>query len=171
MTTQQRPPQIGPKDVANGGVINGRSLAKFEDDGANIVSNVYSDPESGKGHNLVIWCLKPGQENSMQWHDAVTHIFIINEGEGVYMKGEPFAADQESPKASSPTPAPGFKHKEVPVKAGDIICIPSNTVHGIKNTGKGNLSYIAVSIGGPYSRIDVGPQVPAHRRPEAPAAH
>src|SRR5205823_1482142 len=99
-----------------------------EDDGANIVSNIYGDTNSGKTHNLVIWCLKPGQENSMQWHDTITHIFIINEGEGEYMKGQPFMAEQECPKATSPTPAAGFKPTFIPVKAGDIICIPERTV-------------------------------------------
>lgn len=168
-TQQQRPPSIGPKDVANGGVINGKTLAHFEDDGANVVGNVYSDPDSGKGNGIVIWCLKPGQENSTQWHENITHIFIVNEGEGVYMKGEPFAAEQECPKATAPTPSPNFKKTEIPIKAGDIICIPERTIHGIKNTGKANLSYVAFSLGGPYGRIDVGPQVPSHRRPGAPA--
>ncbi len=173
MTTQQpaapRPPSIGPKEVANGGVINGKSLAKFESDGANIVANVYSDPTAGKTFNLVIWCLEPGQENSTQWHETISHIFIINEGEGVYMKGKPFEAEKEWPKDAPPTTS--FKPELIPVKVGDIIAIPHHTVHGIRNTGKTNLSYIAVSVGENYSRIDVGPQVPAHRRPNAPAAH
>ncbi len=168
-TQQQRPPSIGPKEITNGGVISGKALAHFEDDGANVVGNVYSDPDSGKSNSIVIWCLKPGQENSTQWHENITHIFIINEGEGTYMKGTPFMAEQECPKATAPTTAPGFKPTLIPIKAGDIICIPERTVHGIRNTGKVNLSYTAFSLGGPYSRIDVGPQVPAHRRPGAPA--
>ena len=171
MTTQpaQRAPSIGPKEIANGGVLNGKNLAHFEDDGANVIGGVYTDDNSGKGNSIVIWCLKPGQENSTQWHENITHVFIINEGEGVYMKGEPFMAPVECPQATAPTPAPGFKPTLIPIKAGDIICIPEKTVHGIRNTGKVNLSYTAFSLGGPYGRIDVGPQVPSHRRPGAPA--
>lgn len=170
MTTQPADGRqvIGPKNAPNGGVINGKSLAKFEEDGANAVAGVYNDPKFG-GTPVVIWCLRPGQENSTQWHDTIAHVFFINEGEGIFMKGEPYKADTECPKATAPNPIPGFKPTMIPIKAGDIIFIPEKTIHGIRNTGKTNLSYVAVSVGSDYSRIDVGPQVPSHRRPGAPA--
>ncbi len=171
MTTQQRPQTWGPKEIPNGGVITGRQMAKFEADGANYVSGIYNDSGSAKTHHMGIWCLAPGQENSMQWHETISHIFVIQEGEGIYMKGDPYKAPEDCPKATSPTPAPGFKPKFVPIKAGDVIFIPERTVHGIRNTGKTNLSYMAIQLGDVYSRIDVGPQVSPHRNANAPGGH
>jgi oxalate decarboxylase/phosphoglucose isomerase-like protein (cupin superfamily) len=153
----------GPQNIANGGVLNGRSLTAFKHEGPTVVTNIYADTNSGRGHNLVVWCLEPGQENSLQWHETITHIFVIQEGEGVYMKGEPFKAEEECPKETAPAPASGFTPTLVPIKAGDTIFIPERTIHGIRNTGASNLSYLAVSIGENYSRIDVGSQMPSYR--------
>ena len=169
MTTAEqpaRPASPGPETVANNGVITGKNLAKFEDDGANIVSGVYGDSTSGETNNLVIWCLKPGQENSTQWHENISHIFIINEGEGTYMSGPAFKAPEEAPEATAESM--DYKPTLTPIKAGDIIVIPKQTVHGIRNTGNTNLSYIAVSMGGPYGRINVGAQVASHTRTPRP---
>jgi mannose-6-phosphate isomerase-like protein (cupin superfamily) len=39
--------------------------------------------------------------------------------------------------------------RPAPIKAGECAIVPRGAVHGIRNTGHGNLSYLAVtSIGG-----------------------
>lgn len=157
MTTgQQRVPPPGPKEIANGGVVDARTKTVFKQEYADSVS-LYRD----EGNSAVIWCLKPGQENSLQYHDTIAHVFFVIEGQGHYMKGEPGMADTEAPRETAPQST--YVPKMIPIKQGDTIFIPKKTIHGIKNTGSQNLAYVAINVGEGYQRIDVGPQSRPHR--------
>jgi quercetin dioxygenase-like cupin family protein len=87
--------------------------------------------------NIVVWCLEPGQENSTHTHPDSAHIIYIMEGEGLCLRG-----DQGQPD---------------PIKAGQLLIVPRNVIHGIRNTGNVNLSYVAASAG-VYKRDAVGEQ-------------
>jgi mannose-6-phosphate isomerase-like protein (cupin superfamily) len=156
MTSQQRTPPPGPKEIENGGAVNPRTHTLYKDEYADSVS-LYRD----EGNSAVIWCLKAGQENSLQYHDTIAHVFFVIEGNGHYMKGEPGMADVEAPRETSANSK--FSPKMIPIKSGDVIFIPKKTIHGIKNTGSQNLAYVAVNVGEGYQRIDVGPQSRPHR--------
>ena len=155
-TSQERATPVGPKEIENGGVVDPKTKTKFKQEWADSVP-LYRD----EGNSAVIWCLQPGQENSLQYHDSIAHVFFIVEGQGQYMKGEPGMADTEAPRETSPQSK--FVPKTVPIKAGSVIFIPKKTIHGIRNTGTQNMSYVAINVGEGYQRIDVGPQARPHR--------
>lgn len=114
------------------GVHNPLDFTEFHPDEGNVVIMYADDPDS----NIVIWNLEPGQENSTHVHPASTHIQVVLQGHGTYMKDG----------------------KEVQVKKGDAIIIPRGVVHGIRNTGNERLSYMAVTSGESYDRQPVGEQ-------------
>jgi quercetin dioxygenase-like cupin family protein len=92
-------------------------------------SRMYKDQDI----SLVVWNLEPGQENNIHQHPESAHTFLVLCGEGEYVRGEAEA---------------------VPIRAGDYIIIPRQTLHGIRNTGTERLSYLAFTSQGPngYSR-------------------
>ncbi|HZP26346.1 MAG TPA: cupin domain-containing protein [Dehalococcoidia bacterium] len=113
------------------GVHDPMKFTEFHPQEGNVVIMYAEDPDA----NLVVWNLEPGQENSTHVHPASTHIQIVLQGSGVYLKDG----------------------KEVPVKKGDVIIVPRNVVHGIR-AGNERLSYMAVTAGESYDRRPVGEQ-------------
>ncbi|MEC9341684.1 MAG: cupin domain-containing protein [Pseudomonadota bacterium] len=137
-------PGMETPDSLPSGTVTPLELTKFSEEHA-IPVPVYTD---GVDQAIVIWNLLPGQENESHMHPFSAHTFLIMEGEGLYVKGEPGTAECE----------------EFPVKAGQVILIPREQVHGIKNTGTGKMSYFAVTTtaGGEYKRIINGEEVMPH---------
>ena len=74
--------------------------------------------------SVVVWNLEPGQANDVHTHPDSAHVQVVLEGTGEYLRD---AADP------------------VPISAGQCIVVPRGAVHGIRNTGRGNLSYLAVT--------------------------
>jgi quercetin dioxygenase-like cupin family protein len=106
------------------GVIQPMDWRQYSSEKATVVS-VYNDDDLG----IVIWNLEPGQEHSCHLHPACAHAFIILEGEGHYLQHDPETAE----------------YAENPVKQGDMVFIPRQTLHAIRNTSTSNMSYCAVT--------------------------
>ena len=70
---------------------------------------------TGKFAQLVVMCLKPGEEIGREVHDTVDQFFRIEEGQAKFVFGK------------------GEEHK---VKAGDAIVVPAGTYHNVINTSK-----------------------------------
>jgi len=130
-------------DALTTGVIHPLEHVQYDENHAKVVP-LYSDE---KDLLVVIWCLLPGQENESHMHPENAHAFVILEGEGTYIKGEPGE--------------PGTI--ETAVKTGDIVLIPRSQVHGIRNTGIKPMAYFAITTtGGVYKRMIKGVEVPPH---------
>jgi quercetin dioxygenase-like cupin family protein len=106
------------------GVLRPEPFEVQKPDGANV-SLVYQDQDI----NVVVWNLLPGQETDVHKHPENAHTFIILKGQGEYTR-----------EADTP----------VPIRAGDFVIIPRETVHLIVNTGSEPMSYLAVSSIGPH---------------------
>ena len=115
--------RLTPENLGDG-IIRPMEWRKFSSERGTVVP-VYSDNDQG----IVIWNLEPGQENECHLHPANAHCFLVLEGNGHYLQGNPAAPD----------------YKLVPVQAQDIVLIPRQTLHGMRNTGSVNLSYMAVT--------------------------
>ena len=115
-------------DTLGSGVYDPRTFEQFSPEEGTVVP-LYQDQDV----SVVVWNLAPGQENSPHSHPTSAHVLWVLEGVGQYHKG---------------SAAP------VPIKAGESAIVPRGVVHGIRNTGRGNLSYLAVtSVGaGGYVR-------------------
>jgi mannose-6-phosphate isomerase-like protein (cupin superfamily) len=101
------------------GVIDTSPNRIYRDEDANV-SLVYQDQDI----NVVVWNLLPGQVTDSHKHPENAHTFLVVCGEGEYLR------EGDAP---------------VPIKTGEIVIIPRETVHVIRNTGSVPLSYIAVS--------------------------
>ena len=134
MDLSKIPGMLNPETLESG-VINPKTTVKYSEQEANPVP-VYTD---GKNLVVVTWNLMPGQENESHAHPHNAHCFIIIEGEGIYIKGQPGTPDCSS----------------FPVKQGDTIWIPQGMVHGIRNTSDKPMAYfgIATLAGGEYQRV------------------
>lgn len=128
------PGMLTPETLESG-VIGLNSTTQYSNDKANVVP-VYID---GKDLLAVTWNLMPGQENEAHAHPNNAHCFVIIEGEGIYIKGQP-----GTPQC-----------KSFPVKQGDTVWIPRGQVHGIRNTGQKPLAYLGITTaaGGEYQRV------------------
>ena len=115
-------------DTLGSGVYDPRTFEQFRPEEGTVVP-LYKDQDV----SVVVWNLAPGQENSPHSHPASAHVLWVLEGEGQCLKGDA---------------AP------VSIKAGECAIVPRGVVHGIRNTGRSNLSYLAVtSVGaGGYVR-------------------
>ncbi len=96
-----------------------REAQKFSPDKATVV-RVHKDQDI----SVVVWNLEPGQMNALHKHAQNAHAMLILEGTGELLRGD------ESP---------------LPVSAGDWLVVPRTQPHGIRNTGTGRLSYLAVT--------------------------
>lgn len=114
--------QLTPSTLGSG-VYDPLDFRAFDAEGATVVRLYHDDPDA----SVVVWNLEPGQENDSHTHPANLHVFYVLEGEGVYLRGD----------------------GEVPVRAGQIVIIPRQQRHGIRNTGSSRLSYMAFSTYGP----------------------
>ena len=128
------PGMLTPETLPSG-TLDPRDFIKYSPDKETVVP-VYAD---GADLGIVSWNLLPGQANESHSHPYSAHCFLIVEGEGHYLKGEPGSAD----------------YAEYPIKAGQAVVIPRNQVHGIRNTGTTPLSYFAITTtaGGEYQRV------------------
>ena len=111
-------------------------LRKFSPEKATVVPVPSAPDELG----MVIWNLEPGQENAPHMHPLNGHAFIVLEGGGLFLNGEPGAPD----------------FTEEPIKVGNVIMIPRGNIHGIRNTGTVNFSYCALTStqdGHGYTRV------------------
>ena len=70
---------------------------------------------TGKFAQLVVMCLKPGEEIGREVHDTVDQFFRIEEGQAKFVFSE------------------GEEHK---VKEGDAVVVPAGTYHNVINTSK-----------------------------------
>lgn len=100
--------------------------------GEPTVAIVYRDQDL----SVVVWNLEPGEQNSTHRHDANAHTIMVLQGNGLYLRDE----------------------EPVPIRAGECILVPRGTTHGIRNTGTGRLSYLAVTTEGStgYQRTALG---------------
>lgn len=79
--------------------------------------------DAGQDALAVTWVyVAPGSKQPMHQHPE-QQAYIIIEGRGVMQVGE----------------------KEQPVRAGELVYIPSNVPHGLKNTGDQPLAYISAA--------------------------
>ncbi len=85
-----------------------------------IAASAYRDQDV----SMTVWNLLPGQEHSRHLHPERAHIIVVMTGTGLHLVGE---ADS------------------VPIKAGDFIFVPRQTIHGILNNSDGPLSYATLS--------------------------
>lgn len=99
----------------NGYITN---IEKTAVDNTDFRRVLYTAPTS----QLVVMCLKPGEEIGEETHENVDQFFRIEEGEGK-------------------TVIHGVDH---PVGAGFAIVIPAGTKHNIVNTGSGFLKLYTV---------------------------
>lgn len=134
MELSEIPGMLNPQTLESG-VIDPKTTVKYCQEKAQAVP-VYAD---GKDLLVVTWNLMPGQENESHAHPNNAHCFVIIEGQGIYIKGQPGTPDCKS----------------FPVKQGDTVWIARGVVHGIRNTGDKPMAYfgITTSAGGEYQRV------------------
>jgi len=91
-----------------------------------MVSILPPIPEAfhGKGRLFSHVVLKPGEELGSHRHDGDFEVYYYIKGEGTY----------------------NDNGKMIPVKAGDVTVCNDGEMHGITNTGKANLEYIALIL-------------------------
>jgi quercetin dioxygenase-like cupin family protein len=80
----------------------------------------------------VVWNLEPGQENDYHRHPANEHLTFVIEGELEFTLGE---------------------RKPETVRPGQLVVIPTNMPHGIRNKSDQRATYVAVTSPGPYEKI------------------
>jgi len=102
------------------GIFDPHTFRRFSTEGATVV-RLYADQDL----SVVTWNLEEGQENALHRHGDNAHTMLILEGSGEYLRGEGLPA--------------------LPVHAGECIVVPRGQQHGMRNTGMGRLSYMAVT--------------------------
>ncbi|HLQ34357.1 MAG TPA: cupin domain-containing protein [Chloroflexota bacterium] len=115
-------------DLPETGVFDPHAFRHFSKEGATVV-RLHADEDL----SLVTWNLEEGQENQLHRHGDNAHTILILEGSGEYLRGEG---------------QPGL-----PVRTGECIVVPRGQPHGIRNTGKGRLSYLAVTNQGAHGYV------------------
>lgn len=65
---------------------------------------------------------EPGQEHRLHTHSGMDKMYLVLEGEGVFLLAE----------------------EEVPMRAGKLLVAPEGVPHGIRNSGAGRLLVLAV---------------------------
>lgn len=99
-------------------VFNLQSLKRFANKEVKI--NLYETDKS----SAALWCLQPGQEVFLHNHPNADDVWVVLEGEGQY-----FLKTDET----------------TPIHMGMAILAASGQVHGMRNTGTENFTFIAVS--------------------------
>ncbi|MEE8519408.1 MAG: cupin domain-containing protein [Dehalococcoidia bacterium] len=124
--------RVTPQTLGNG-VLDPLAFRSFSPQEAMVVGMYAEDPDV----SLVVWNLEPGQENDLHTHAESAHVQLVLEGTGEYLRGD---------------------DPPVPINAGQCVVVPRGAVHGIRNTGSGRLSYLAVTTlrEGGYVRQAVG---------------
>jgi quercetin dioxygenase-like cupin family protein len=121
--------QLTPATVGKG-VHDPLNFRTFSTEGATVVRLYHDDPDA----SVVVWNLEPGQENEPHSHQGNLHVFYVLEGQGSYLHDDTL----------------------VPVRAGQIIIIPREQLHCIRNTGSSRLSYMAVTTYGADGYVRTG---------------
>jgi quercetin dioxygenase-like cupin family protein len=121
--------QLTPSTLGNG-LHDPLDFRTFSSEGATVVRLYHDDPDA----SVVVWNLEPGQENDCHFHKENLHVFYVLEGQGSYLRDDTL----------------------VPIKAGQIVIIPREQLHGMRNTGTSRLSYMAVTTYGPGGYVRVG---------------
>ncbi len=104
------------------GVVATMTYCRFSPDEAMVVP-MYGDDDL----SVVVWNLEPGQENAPHVHPANGHTLMVLQGSGQYLRGD---------------------GAQAAIGQGDCVVVPRGVVHGIRNTGMGRLSYLAVTTVG-----------------------
>ncbi|GEM_PF-5105430 len=128
--------KMTPATLGTGVLRDLAPFRSFSNQEANVVVT-YEDVDQ----TLVVWNLEPGQENAPHVHPANAHTMMVLEGQGLFLR----------------------ENESVPIKGGDWIVIPRATLHGIRNTGKGRLSYLAVTTNGPEGYVKQTASAPARQ--------
>ena len=123
---------LGASDLADC-VLDMSKYQIFDDE----VATAVSAPRGTLG-GITVWNLEPGQENDYHRHPENEHYQIVIEGELEFTLG-----DQDP----------------VLVRPGQIVVIPTNVPHGIRNTSDGRGTYVAFTSPGAYEKVLVRPPV------------
>lgn len=102
----------------------GKKKGFFTDIEKDTVDNTYFRKVlyTAKHSQLVLMCLRPGEEIGMEAHDDGDQFFRFEEGEGVvHIDGN-----------------------EYPVKDGSAVIVPSGAMHNVTNTGKMDLKMYTI---------------------------
>jgi quercetin dioxygenase-like cupin family protein len=95
---------------------------------------VYESARMGKAtlfespHLLVgLNAFEPGQSHALHAHAGMDKMYLVLEGEGVFL----------------------LAGREAPMRAGDLLVAPRAVAHGVRNSGGGRLLLLAVLAPGP----------------------
>lgn len=102
----------------------------FDADSA-VVTLMYTNI-ANNGLGIVVWNLEPGQENDFHRHPVTEHLHVMLAGEAEY------------------TLADG---PPVTVRVGQVVMVPANVPHGVRNVGSQRCSYLAVNSPGDYQKV------------------
>jgi len=105
------------------GVFNPEDYQTYSHESPMIVG-VYRDGIDIR--HVTLRNFEPGQESALHIHPENAHWIYVLEGEGLVLTGE---------------------GSDLPIKAGQFLIVPRDTLHGLRNTGKGRLSYLGVNAG------------------------
>lgn len=94
------------------------------------VATVVGAPRGTLG-GIVVWNLEPGQENDYHLHPASEHLSFVIEGVCEFTLGD----------------------RVVNVRPGQLVVIPANVPHGIRNRSDRRATYVAVTTPGPYEKV------------------
>ena len=118
--------QLGPSDLDDL-VLDVSKYQIFSDDAATVVGA----PRGDLG-GIVVWNLLPGQENDYHRHPANEHLSFVVDGELEFTLGD---------------------RDPVTVRPGQLVVIPTNVPHGIRNRSDQRATYVAVTTPGPYEKV------------------
>jgi mannose-6-phosphate isomerase-like protein (cupin superfamily) len=72
---------------------------------------------------------EPGQEHSLHAHAGQDKVYLVVEGNGVFL----------------------LDGRELPMQPGDLLVAPEGVPHGVRNTGAGRLLVLAILAPAPSS--------------------
>lgn len=108
-------------------VLDMHRYAIHNDDAATVVL-----APKGPHNSMVVWNLNPGQENDYHKHPETEHIQFVLTGELEWTLGDA---------------AP------VLVRPGQVVVVPPNVPHGIRNLSTTPATYVSVNSPGAYQKI------------------
>ena len=117
---------LGPADLADL-ILDVSQYQVFTEDAATVVL-----APRGELGGIVVWNLEPGQENDYHMHPANEHLTFVVEGELEFTLGD--------------------REPEI-VRPGQLVVIPKQMPHGIRNRSDRRGTYVAVTSPGPYEKV------------------
>lgn len=109
--------------VSKMGIFNPEDFQIFSPEDP-MIMGVYRDGIDIR--HITVRNFEPGQETPLHIHPENAHCIYILEGSGLVL------AEDGPP---------------MPIKAGQFLVVPRNVQHGLRNNGKGRLSYLGVNAG------------------------